>query len=114
MNELSPEAIQILIGMRKKLQQGWIQGKAKDEFGNVCLLGALGALTDNYSGFREVKEVAYALCEHIILSNCYIKLRLGNNLNVLGNRLAVWNDFHGRTQEEVLRLIDDVLAKVRK
>lgn len=89
---------------RKLLEKGWTQrayarnanGVAVDEGSpNACSFCVTGALNR-----------AYACLETHLLVGRFVKVRTG------GDWLHLWNDAPGRTQEEVLTMIDEILKAV--
>lgn len=98
--ELSPEAVRVLVGARQLLQRGWIQGRAAlPDRSAFCLMGALSEGGGGRPGGL-IGERWFALVA-VLNDAC-------------GNIAQIWNDTPGRTQEDVLRLLDGILARVRK
>lgn len=100
--ELSPEVVRVLTEMRKILRYGWTQGQCQDRAVH-CLIAAkyvalrwLG-LSDGHPAGDEISGL---LRRHI---GCADALSLID-----------WNNVPGRTQEDVLRLLDGILARARK
>ena len=92
----------ILLRMRDTInERGWCQGKAQDEQGRVCLVGAYDFVTDT------------KLTDHGIIIDEGLKPtdtfrdsayhRLGEALNWL---VTDWNDAPGRTQAEVIAFLE--------
>lgn len=100
--ELSLKAVQTLTRMRELLQRGWIQGRAYDGWSGVCIQGAL---TRSFYGWKSTSEVVKILCQAMNMPLDWVEGK---------DPLAVWNDAPGRTQAEVLRLLDGILARGRK
>lgn len=92
-----------LIAARAKIAQGWCQkALGRDKYGHAvtsldpraeswCVIGALVAAAG-----RNVDPVPAAA-----------RLELG----LTGRAVSRWNDTKGRTQEQVLKLFDDTIAK---
>ena len=82
--------------VRALIMSGWTRGALvmRDETGqdHYCLMGAIGEVFPGRGGVTpEYKAVYDAITSHGIKS------------------LIEWNDAPGRTQEDVLRLLDSVL-----
>lgn len=109
---LSPEAVRMLTRMRELLQRGWTQkADARGRWGlpvpyasqfarRFCLVGALSRAQVDLG-----RAAGFARGE--------VLTRLWQASGAVHSLLG-WNDAPGRTQEEVLRLLDGVLARVRK
>ncbi len=97
MKELSPEAVRMLVRARELLQRGWCQHRGQ-EGDRYCLWGAARQAWMEAGATNALqKEVC-----HIV------------NSSTSPRRMADWNDAPGRTQADVLRLLDGILARVRK
>lgn len=68
-------------------QYGWCQGTFKNEQGQVCIVGALGAVTQQYKSI------------HI-----YSQMRL-KITKLIGCGATIWNDVPGRTKDEVVAML---------
>lgn len=114
---MTDEVRQVLVGMKSELSRGWIQNNLSRHDG-VCLYGAVfrvcnipGEPSDGRSDVksRSGGNVKYTWCwdepEGIA-----IKL-LAKQAGVSWDELAVWNDMEGRTQAEVVGLIDKTLMR---
>lgn len=98
--ELSPEAVRVLTQARELLQRGWQQHFAHDQArDSYCLVGAVAAASDRMANGRHYPH-SQQLC--VILNDA------------CGGIPQCWNDAPGRTQEDVLRLLDGILARARK
>lgn len=95
--ELSPEAVRVLVCTRHFLQRGWTQRRFETAVGARCL----------HRGITDAaKEVGCSL---------WITLAVIRVVEAaVGGCCVHWNDAPGRTQEEVLRLLDGILARTRK
>ncbi len=106
--ELSPKAVRMLVGMRELLARGWCQGASAmrgteavvafdPDADHYCLEGArLRVGREMEVSLLTSDEVAEALHAAV------------------GRNTQDWNDAPYRTLEDVLRLIDGILAKVGK
>ena len=102
---------------RKLIAQGWTQGdfySDEDGSGCYCLAGAVGAAEAASVKLPKgrVKFVFYSRSKSIAaLSAC-----LGGRGRGAGavDIVTEWNDAPGRTQEDVLTLIDRAIAKEAK
>jgi len=96
---------QVLTEARKLIAQGWTQGEYKRVVNGVecwCILGAMGQAASDY----KPNGLAFAALFHALRADDFY---LSSSSN-----LTEWNDAPGRTQEEVLALIDRAIAKEAK
>ena len=106
-----------LIEARKLIAQGWTQGASCDDEGGrgcYCLAGAVGAAEAGSVRLAKgrVKFIFYSRIKSIqFLSDCLGGKGRGHDAVGL---VTEWNDTPGRTQEEVLALIDQAIAKEAK
>jgi hypothetical protein len=102
---------------RKLIAQGWTQGAFYDDEdgrGCYCLAGAVGAANAGPVRLAKgrVKVIFYSRIESIqSLSDCLGGKGRGHDAVGL---VTEWNDTPGRTQEDVLALIDQAIAKEAK
>lgn len=112
MSELSPGGDRILIRARQLLQRGWCKGglakkgrkivEPQDpEASRFCLVGAMNRAYSEQGENNIALGKALNAILHAIAGRCY-------------GAIPAWNDTPGRTQEEVLRLLDGILARARK
>ena len=90
---------------RKLIAQGWTQGKYKRVVDGVecwCISGAMGQSAPDY----KPRDLAFAALFRALRADDFY---LSSSTN-----LIEWNDAPGRTQEEVLALIDRAIAKEAK
>lgn len=71
------------------LRDGWCQGQFKNQRGEHCLIGALSGGMDGIA-YKTLTELSGI------------------------RRIARWNDSDGRTVDEVLELLDTVIAEQEK
>jgi len=101
---------------RKLIAQGWTQGafyddEDEDGLGCYCLAGAVGAAEAGSVRLAKgrVKFIFYSRIKSIqSLSDCLGGKGRGQDAVDL---VTEWNDTPGRTQEDVLDLIDRAIAK---
>jgi hypothetical protein len=96
---------QVLTEARKLIAQGWTQGEYKRVINGVecwCISGAMGQASPDY----KPRDLAFAALFYALGDD---DLYLSSSSN-----LTEWNDTPGRTQEEVLALIDRAIAKEAK
>jgi hypothetical protein len=90
---------------RKLIAQGWTQGEFKRVVDGVecwCISGAIDKAASDY----KPNGLAFAALFHALRADDFY---LSSSTN-----LIEWNDTPGRTQEEVLALIDRAIAKEAK
>jgi hypothetical protein len=96
---------QVLTEARKLIAQGWTQGEYKRVVNGVecwCISGAMGQAAPDYK--PNGLEFA-ALFRALRADDFYLSS---------STSLIEWNDTPGRTQEDVLALIDRAIAKEAK
>jgi hypothetical protein len=84
-------------------RMGWIQGKAINTRGEMCMMGAVQQLSLTESHVYDVRTI----CAEVALTN---RLRA---LGYMGD-IACWNDFPRRTFKEVDTLWLDAIDAERK
>ena len=87
---------------RKLIAQGWTQGEYKRVVNGVecwCISGAMGQAAPGY----KPRDLAFAAL--------FLSLRVDDFYLSSSTNLIEWNDAPGRTQEDVLDLIDRAIAK---
>ena len=104
---------QVLTEARKLIAQGWTQGAfydGDDGSGCYCLAGAVVTVSIPNLGALDAEACADSPGIRA-LSDC-----LGRRVYSVYalDRLTEWNDTPGRTQEDVLALIDRAIAKEAK
>lgn len=84
------------------LTDGWIQGDYGDSESGFCILGAVSAAYDE-AALDDDGAVAREACK-----------RLQATLSDLGfvTSVAAWNDRDGRTEQQVLDLLDTAAQRV--
>ena len=90
---------------RKLIAQGWTQGKNKRVVNGVecyCISGAI----HQAAPYDEPKGLEFAAL--------FLSLRADDFYLSSSTNLTEWNDTPGRTQEDVLALIDRAIAKEAK
>lgn len=89
-------AIDVLKDARKRVEQGWCQGKYQDgdEF---CASGAI-----RYAAF--VKEVSF---EVRAMAMSEFRAQIRQTTNGLYSNIPEWNDVPVRTKEQVLGMFDE-------
>ena len=90
---------------RKLIAQGWTQGKYKRVVNGVecwCISGAIDKAAPDYKS----NGLAFAALFHALRAYDFY---LSASTNI-----TEWNDTPGRTQEDVLALIDRAIAKEAK
>ena len=108
---------QVLTEARKLIAQGWTQGcyhDVDDGLNCYCLAGAVGAAEAGSVRLAKgrVKFIFYSRIKSIqSLSDCLGGKGRGHDAVGL---VTEWNDAPGRTQEDVLALIDRAIAKEAK
>lgn len=86
----------ILQGARDMLStRGWCQRSFRNEQGERCLAGAIGQFARDTQG--EQWPWAATNAQEVVIAK-------------LGKCLIKWNDTDGRTKEQVLGLLDEVIA----
>ena len=89
-------------------QHGWCQKKIKTLSGEVCLFGALVAVTDGFNGFmpndhsKRARPLYNKICD-------YLKILNGWNTGA-----ANWNDARARTKTEVTALLRQIALKSKE
>jgi len=106
-----------LIEARKLISQGWTQGcyhDVDDGLNCYCLAGAVGTVDAASAKLVKgrVNFVFYSRSKSIVALSACLGGRGGGQDAV--DLVTEWNDTPGRTQEEVLALIDRAIAKEAK
>jgi hypothetical protein len=102
---------------RKLIAQGWTQGCYHDVDGGVncyCLAGAVGAAEAASVKLTKgrAKFVFYSRSKSIAALSAFLG-GMGSGAGAV-DLVTEWNDTPGRTQEDVLGLIDRAIAKEAK
>lgn len=104
----------VLTRARQKVAAGWIQRQERDSNGNVCSIGAInwavrqvscGLFEHGWPYRWETGEMMTAAAQHVLLQ----AIRDVFPNQTWGNDIACWNDYPGRTQEEVLHTFDHAI-----
>jgi hypothetical protein len=99
------QLIEDLRQVRRIIERGWCQGDYA-RGGNHCLMGAVYSATNT-----EVRG-----SEAFLLHKGQRDERINAAVDALGDELSEgdwivnWNDWFGRTQDDVLRLVDQAIA----
>ncbi len=112
MTELSPEVVRVLVRARELLQRGWCKGGfakkgnkrvhfLKPEADHFCVMGAIHRADSELTKTGAAFYPAFMAILGAIGGQCC-------------EAIPTWNDAKERTQADVLRLLDGILAKVRK
>jgi hypothetical protein len=107
---MSPDDVAILTQAKEILAQGWIQNKATDHYGRVCAGQAIQNATvalvgKDIQGPAVVHEWQHRVNEVGALLMKAAWERTGRHwMNV-----PLWNDFPGRTHEEILDTFDHAI-----
>lgn len=113
---------QVLLAMKESLTKGWIQGDFKQDDG-FCLYGAVNEAADLHPRLTTIRAGtvrgrgsqmgpgsitrAYVLEDKPEALQAMQLIADAAGVDLL--ELALWNDAEGRTQEEVVALIDKAL-----
>jgi hypothetical protein len=84
------------------VEKGWCQGEKKNDEGNLCAIGALMEVEDDY---LESKYAMDAAAERLAAGGEASAMRTG-----LLHPLARWNDRPERTAEDVILLFKELAA----
>ena len=84
----------MLLKAAEIVRAGWCQYAAKDDAGNVCMLGAVGRAL----GFEPPGELVHPATSR---NETYLLIK-----SKLPSGLAFWNDAPGRTAEEVAAVLE--------
>lgn len=94
-----PALVADLRAIRDLLEKGWCQGSMRDRYGGMCLFAAMSTQVAATSDLRW-RELCSAIYD------------------VNGNKAVIpWNDAPGRTQAEVLKMLDNAIllaAEIKK
>lgn len=82
-------AVEVLRAAREKVAAGWCKGADRNRDGRYCLMGAINAATDDWDALAPARQGIYRL---------------------VGDTPRTWNDAIGRTQAEVLAVLDQAIA----
>ena len=102
----------LLTGAKDYLEEyGWCQGLFQNSEGRYCLVGAMDASRKQYNrehfgGRRRNSYVRRTAADGA--SNLLIE-EMGTKGG--GRGLVYWNDAHERTEDEVLKLLDDMIQE---
>lgn len=107
---LSDTARTVLVDVKAQIAQGWCQYKLWNSEGEVCLFGAF---------LKTHANMRYVVTDLLAGAGKRWKLDPGVDEAIyelqsrLGMSLDAWNDMPGRTQAQVIDLIDSVLTDSR-
>jgi hypothetical protein len=94
-----------LVRAREKIAQGWVQYTGQDHDGNVCTSFALNAAAAEVLVARSTLSCQVANDAAEVMFQAIIELTGEDwSRNIVG-----WNDYRGRTQDEVLHTFDHAI-----
>lgn len=93
------EATKVLLEARHLIEEGWCQGAYEDAAGNVCLRRALWCGSFATASWDDIDAAFERVVER--LPPIYARTT---------RPIQDWNDVRGRTQAEVLALLDRAIA----
>jgi hypothetical protein len=101
----SAEVVQILTLARSKVENRWVQNKAYDSYGGVCMGHALDTSLSELLRVGITMEDRQHACDTVVRM---IQRRYGHHWR----SIPEWNDSPTRTKGQVLAIFDEAIALV--